>query len=241
MIRSTACDCPANAHDQITNVVEVSGQTPKAVGKQFVAIVSGNKRHFRLTIEIPNLILAQIATSIIISAEVVLLYIGHTKENHSQGADKQANCHMVWVVIEGFLLCRNMSQETYRIVPAKEAHTTICKHVAVQIVADVRRCEVSGLIPIVVEDVVPMGDDNDRGRKTDIRIVALRRVQWALNSVIWSTQFATIVDRSNVGLIANDPTCQRWASVCEALHIQWLPSKIRQPTEYARVLATPKK
>ena len=89
------------------------------------------------------------------------------------------------------------------------------EHPTVQVVTDIRGGQVCWLVPVVIDAVVPMCECDREGGHADVRKVT-RRVAHGLAI----NEPTTVMNCSNVGLVANHPDRQTGTHVGKALPIQ---------------------
>mmetsp|Transcript_116958 Transcript_116958/g.338057 ORF Transcript_116958/g.338057 Transcript_116958/m.338057 type:complete len:208 (-) Transcript_116958:372-995(-) len=98
--------------------------------------------------------------------------------------------------------------------------------------ADVGRGQVRRLVPVVVEDVVPVREGHHARGHADARPVPCLHA----NRLV-VLKLATEIHGGNVGLVADDPQCQTRAGVPEALQVE---GHLQEAMEEPRVTCDPK-
>mmetsp|Transcript_9876 Transcript_9876/g.24896 ORF Transcript_9876/g.24896 Transcript_9876/m.24896 type:complete len:215 (-) Transcript_9876:942-1586(-) len=169
VIWTGACNSPPEAHNHVPDVVEVACQSPIAGAKQVAAL-------FRLDVVhvfAPNLVCAQVFSIVNVFSEVVLLDVRHPEQVHADDVEGQPDAKVHVIVVERFLLASQMSHVGDGVEPSEPTTAPISQHPSVQVVADVCSCQVGGLVPVVVEDVIPMRERDENRRVSDSRPIPL--------------------------------------------------------------------
>mmetsp|Transcript_75439 Transcript_75439/g.208171 ORF Transcript_75439/g.208171 Transcript_75439/m.208171 type:complete len:316 (-) Transcript_75439:920-1867(-) len=165
--------CPADAHDQVTNVVEVARQAPEAGYEQERTLLSLDVLHLLVAEEDAGAqgraVLFWVTAVVHEIAEQVLLEVGDAEEDHAEDVERHADGHEDVVLRDeaggaAALLCQE-AHEGDGVVAAQEAPVAVREHEAKEVVADVGGCQVCWLDEVVVKDVVPMreGDEDSDG------------------------------------------------------------------------------
>mmetsp|Transcript_59100 Transcript_59100/g.155644 ORF Transcript_59100/g.155644 Transcript_59100/m.155644 type:complete len:533 (-) Transcript_59100:20-1618(-) len=214
---------PAQAHRKVADVVEVPGEAPPAGDEEVAALLRADVLH-RLA---PDLVLGEIAALRDIAAEVVLLDVRHAEEVHAEDVDAGPHDELRVVVRQGPLQEGDVAAEGEAVEPAQEAEVAVGQHPAEEVVADVRGREVGRLVPVVVEDVVPLGDGHHGRAEADAGPVAgLAALRLAVHHV------AAEVHGREVRLVRDDPEGEARAGVPEALQVE---GDLEPAVEEARV------
>mmetsp|Transcript_41601 Transcript_41601/g.90708 ORF Transcript_41601/g.90708 Transcript_41601/m.90708 type:complete len:247 (-) Transcript_41601:777-1517(-) len=202
---------PADAHHHVPDVVEVPGEAPVARGEQVAALLSSQK----LSRLAPDEVLGWILALGYPGAEVVFLNVGDSEQVHSEDVDQATYGKLQVIACHRRSLEGEVAEEGEGVVPGQESHAAVGEHPPVEVVPDVSCGEVGGLVPVVVQDIIPMGQGDHDCCITDAAPVT--RCIAGGGSVL---QLAAIVHRGHVGLIADDPHSQPRPGVGEALHVE---------------------
>mmetsp|Transcript_80063 Transcript_80063/g.244792 ORF Transcript_80063/g.244792 Transcript_80063/m.244792 type:complete len:478 (+) Transcript_80063:238-1671(+) len=207
-----AADRPPQAHRQVADVIEVTREAPPARGEQVAALLGVDVLHGLP----PHLVLAEVATVGDVRAEIVLLDVRDSEEIHRQDVDGRPDGEVHVVVGQRLLEPGDVAAEGEAIVPHEEAEVPVGEHPAEEVVANVCRRQVRRLVPIVIKDVIPMGERHHAGRHTDARPIARLRAL----GLAGRGQVATEIHRRNVRLVPDHPQREPWPGVPEALEVE---------------------
>mmetsp|Transcript_3584 Transcript_3584/g.7435 ORF Transcript_3584/g.7435 Transcript_3584/m.7435 type:complete len:206 (+) Transcript_3584:595-1212(+) len=120
------------------------------------------------------------------------------------------------VVGQGLLQPRDVAAEGEAVVPHQEAEIAIGQHPAEQVVADISRREVRRLVPVVVEDVVPVRERDHHG--SHAHAVPVSRLH--AHRLAALCEVAAEIHRRDVRLVADNPQSETGTGVPEALEVE---------------------
>mmetsp|Transcript_59101 Transcript_59101/g.155647 ORF Transcript_59101/g.155647 Transcript_59101/m.155647 type:complete len:533 (-) Transcript_59101:20-1618(-) len=202
---------PAQAHRHVADVVEVASEGPPAGGEEVAALLGVDVLHGLA----PDLVLREVAALRDVRPEVVLLDVAHAEDPHAEDVDAGAGEELEVVVVQRLPQEGHVAAEGEAVEPAQEAEVAVGQHPAEEVVADVRGREVGRLVPVVVEDVVPVRDTNHHRPHADLAPVAGRAAHRAV-----ALHVAAEVHGGDVRLVADDPQGEARPGVPEALEVE---------------------